>query len=185
MHSVYRCTVCQSQIQTLLTLTHPHAFLLLTLSCYLDLERHKNEMEKMMEAIKKAQKRAMKAIRRARREDGEDVEDSSDEEEEEDGESAAPMMIFFSPTTLEQLVEMVTNLGEYQTFSMMMRMKVQQQRVMKLLMEAREQGAFGGIGEGKMPELEDGKEEEKEEVKEEQKVEEIDDDDDFMFNEGL
>ena len=35
------------------------------------------------------------------------------------------------------------NLGEYQTFSMMMRMKVQQQRVLKLLMEARESGALG------------------------------------------
>ena len=35
-----------------------------------------------------------------------------------------------------QLVDMVMNLGEYQTFSMMMRMKVQQKRVMKLLMDA-------------------------------------------------
>ena len=59
---------------------------------------------------------------------------------------------------------------------------------MKLLMEARAQGAFGGIGESKMPELEDGKEEEKggEEKVEVDKVEvEIDDEDDFMFSESL
>ncbi|GMH85710.1 hypothetical protein TrVE_jg6378 [Triparma verrucosa] len=161
-----------------------------------DLERHKEQMQKMMEAIQKAQKRAMKAIRKAQRaeEGGGDVESSESEEDGEeekggeDGGSSAPMMIFFSPTTLEQLVEMVMNLGEYQTFSMMMRMKVQQQRVMKLLMEARAQGAFGGIGESKMPELEDGKEEEKggEEKVEVDKVEvEIDDEDDFMFSESL
>ena len=56
------------------------------------------------------------------------------------------------------------------------------------MMEARAQGAFGGIGESKMPELEDGKEEEKggEEKVEVDKVEvEIDDEDDFMFSESL
>ena len=55
------------------------------------------------------------------------------------------MMVFFQPTTLEQLVEMVMNLGEYQTFSMMMRMKVQQTRVLKLLMEARDGGEFSAL----------------------------------------
>jgi len=54
-------------------------------------------------------------------------------------------MVFFQPTTLEQLVEMVMNLGEYQTFSMMMRMKVQQKRVLKLLMEARDGGEFNAL----------------------------------------
>eukprot|EP00520_Triparma_pacifica_P004486 CAMPEP_0118654964 /NCGR_PEP_ID=MMETSP0785-20121206/12669_1 /TAXON_ID=91992 /ORGANISM="Bolidomonas pacifica, Strain CCMP 1866" /LENGTH=263 /DNA_ID=CAMNT_0006547657 /DNA_START=52 /DNA_END=840 /DNA_ORIENTATION=- len=125
-----------------------------------DLEKHKEQMKLMMKALKKAQKRAMKAIRRAQRAaNGEldDVEDDVDEEKEEDSDEdsdseskegeqrTAPMLMFFSPTTLEQLVEMVMNLGEYQTFSMMMRMKVQQNRVMKLLMEARD----GALGESK------------------------------------
>ena len=132
-----------------------------------DLERHKEEMKKMMKALKKAQKRAMKAIKRAQLaaegnlndlesesdQDGDDSEDSDDADQKngdaegkgEDGGGSGrvpPMMVFFSPTTLEQLVEMVMNLGEYQTFSMMMRMKVQQNRVMKLLMEARGEGGL-------------------------------------------
>ncbi|GMH48020.1 hypothetical protein TrRE_jg10073 [Triparma retinervis] len=94
-----------------------------------DLEKHKEQMKMMMKALKKAQKRAMKAIKRAQRAaNGEldDVEDDLDEEDKSSSDSdnddkdggddrLAPMMVFFSPTTLEQLVEMVMNLGEYQT----------------------------------------------------------------------
>ena len=40
-----------------------------------------------------------------------------------------PMVLFFQPITLEELVNMVLNLAEYPTFSMMMRMKVQQMKV--------------------------------------------------------
>jgi len=96
-----------------------------------DLAKHKEQMKQMMKALKKAQKRAMKAIRRAQKAaNGEldDVEDDFEEEKDSDddedsdpgskdgGESGLAPMVFFSPTTLEQLVEMVMNLGEYQTF---------------------------------------------------------------------
>jgi hypothetical protein len=50
----------------------------------------------------------------------------------------APMMMFYQPITLEQLVQTVLSVGEYQTFSMMMRMKVRQlQMVRKLRAERR------------------------------------------------
>ena len=157
-------------------------------------------MAEMMAALKKAQKRAIKAIRRAQREqsgevqdvenddddDDDDDDDASDANQDEksdskDGEddSMPPMMIFFSPTTLEQLLEMVMNLSEYQTFSMMMRMKVQQKRVLKLLMQARdEEGLMNGLlaGESK----EEGKDQD---VTSDQQVK-VEVDDDFMFNES-
>ncbi|GMI27977.1 hypothetical protein TeGR_g9634, partial [Tetraparma gracilis] len=124
-----------------------------------DLARNKAQMEKIMKNLLKAQKAAIKAIRRAQAQERGELDNlSSSEEEEEEEEKGGggddgglpSMMVFFQPTTLEQLVDMVMNLGEYQTFSMMMRMKVQQKRVMKLLMEARDgEGPFAfGFGGG-------------------------------------
>ena len=52
----------------------------------------------------------------------------------------SPMMMFYQPITLEQLVQTVLSVGEYQTFSMMMRMKVRQlQMVRKLRAERRKE----------------------------------------------
>ena len=44
-------------------------------------------------------------------------------------------MIFFQPISLEQLMQMVLNMAEYPTFSFMMRMKVQQVKLMKAIRE--------------------------------------------------
>ena len=73
-----------------------------------------------------------------------------DDEEEEEVETTgvvtapevdlSPMMMFYQPITLEQLVQTVLSVGEYQTFSMMMRMKVRQlQMVRKLRAERRKE----------------------------------------------
>ena len=172
-----------------------------------DLEKHKEQMTKMMEQLKKAQKRAMKAMKKAQdaeKTDEEKAESKNDDSESEDDENDEQdigdmfgQMIFFSPTTLEQLVDMVMNLGEYQTFSMMMRMKVQQKRVMKLLMEMTSgvgliarglDGAEIGDGgaEAKGSGGERGAEKKQGQLALDQaevKVE-FDDDDDFMFNES-
>ena len=70
-------------------------------------------------------------------EEEEEEEESDDDTESEDDESKdgkkknapPPMVLFFQPITLEELVNMVLNLAEYPTFSMMMRMKAQQIKV--------------------------------------------------------
>eukprot|EP00937_MAST-01D_sp_MAST-1D-sp2_P007337 g7337.t1 len=51
----------------------------------------------------------------------------------------APMMMFYQPITLEQLVQTVLSVGEYQTFSMMMRMKVRQMQMMRRLRRERKE----------------------------------------------
>jgi len=106
-------------------------------------------MEEMMRQVRKAQKRVLKRLKREEEEragvipaedDFEESEssDSDDSSQTKNGQSSNPSyLLFFNPTTLEQLVDMVLNLGEYQTFSMMMRMKMQQKRVIALLEEAR------------------------------------------------
>jgi hypothetical protein len=123
-----------------------------------DLLKHKEQMKKLTEQIKKAQKqwakqskKLMRAHEKAKKKqeakgsgDGDEGKDDGDEEEEETEEEATssdedekddgkkappPMVLFFQPITLEELVNMVLNLAEYPTFSMMMRMKAQQIKV--------------------------------------------------------
>lgn len=45
--------------------------------------------------------------------------------------NAAPVYFMSVPVTLERMMNMVMNLGEYQTFSMMMRMKAAQMKWLK------------------------------------------------------
>jgi hypothetical protein len=121
-----------------------------------DLLKHKEQMAKLTEQIKKAQKqwakqnkKLMRAHEKAKKKqeakgsgdgDGakeedeeeteEEVSSSEDEDKDDDGKKTPPpMVLFFQPITLEELVNMVLNLAEYPTFSMMMRMKAQQIKV--------------------------------------------------------
>ena len=127
-----------------------------------DLVRHKKQMEEMMRQIRKAQKRVLKKLKREEEEREAihraiDFDDHDDDSSESDGESnndgpPPGYLLFFNPTTLEQLVDMVLNLSEYQTFSMMRRMKMQQKRVRRRASEASEpfehpQGQSHGIFE--------------------------------------
>ena len=66
---------------------------------------------------------------------GDDGKDSSGERRIAAPAPQAPMQFFFQPITLEQLVNTVTSLGEYQTFSSMMRMKVQQMKAIRAIRE--------------------------------------------------
>lgn len=50
-------------------------------------------------------------------------------------ESASPMVMFYQPQGLEEMLNMVTNLAEYETFSMLMRARVQQAKLLKMVVE--------------------------------------------------
>ena len=50
-------------------------------------------------------------------------------------EDSPPMFLIFHRMGLEQMVEMCCNLAEYRTFSMMMRMRVEQRRWSKMIQE--------------------------------------------------
>ena len=70
-------------------------------------------------------------------------------------EEAPPMFLIFHRMGLEQVVEMVCNLADYKTFSMMMRMRVEQRRWSKMIQEmmaankaAQEAEGDGGGGAG-------------------------------------
>ena len=142
-----------------------------------DLLRHKKQMEEMLKQIRKAQKKILKRLKREHEEreglltdaksDSEN-ENSGDEDNDRDDSKLGlnpNMLMFFNPTTLDQLVEMVLNLGEYQTFSMMMRMKMQQKRIIALQSDASGGGYREILGEGKEGEGEGGEEGKKEEEK--------------------
>ena len=68
---------------------------------------------------------------------GETVDTVEGDEEDVEAIDLAPMMMFYQPITLEQLVQTVLSVGEYQTFSMMMRMKVRQLQMMRKLRQER------------------------------------------------
>ena len=70
---------------------------------------------------------------------GEAVDGAEGEEEDVEPIDLAPMMMFYQPITLEQLVQTVLSVGEYQTFSMMMRMKVRQLQMMRKLRQERKE----------------------------------------------
>ena len=68
-------------------------------------------------------------------------------------EDSPPMFLIFHRMGLEQMVEMCCNLAEYRTFSMMMRMRVEQRRWQKMIEEmmaanAAKRDAEGGAGGG-------------------------------------
>ena len=87
-----------------------------------DAEEHKKRMEEMQEQLKKAQEKATNASGGG----GKNGEEEA---------KPQPLMIFFQPISLEQLMQMVLNMAEYPTFSFMMRMKVQQVKLMKAIRE--------------------------------------------------
>jgi hypothetical protein len=102
--------------------------------CFMELERlvtedaeeHKRRMAEMQENLRRQQEEYSAAMKSA-----------------DDGDSATPpakqpLMIFFQPISLEQLMQMVLNMAEYPTFSFMMRMKVQQIKLMKAIREQME-----------------------------------------------
>eukprot|EP00946_MAST-07B_sp_MAST-7B-sp1_P001655 g1655.t1 len=101
--------------------------------CFMELERlvtedaeeHKRRMAEMQENLRRQQEEYNAAMK------------------SNDGDSSAPtpkqpLMIFFQPISLEQLMQMVLNMAEYPTFSFMMRMKVQQIKLMKAIREQME-----------------------------------------------
>ena len=79
-------------------------------------------MEEMQEQLKKAQEKATSG-------------GGGGKNGEEENKPPQPLMIFFQPISLEQLMQMVLNMAEYPTFSFMMRMKVQQVKLMKAIRE--------------------------------------------------
>lgn len=83
-----------------------------------DAEEHKKRMEELQEQLRKSQ---------------DNIEGKSGDAK--DGKKQQPLMIFFQPISLEQLMQMVLNMAEYPTFSFMMRMKVQQVKLMKAIRE--------------------------------------------------
>ena len=85
-----------------------------------DAEEHKRRMAEMQEKLKQQQEEYNAAMKSG---------------DESSGKPAAqkPLMIFFQPISLEQLMQMVLNMAEYPTFSFMMRMKVQQIKLMKAI----------------------------------------------------
>ena len=89
-----------------------------------DAEEHKKRMEEMQEQLRKAQEN---------QNGGSGGSGGSGKVGEET--KPQPLMIFFQPISLEQLMQMVLNMAEYPTFSFMMRMKVQQVKLIKAIRE--------------------------------------------------
>ena len=87
-----------------------------------DAEEHKRRMAEMQENLKRQQEEYNAAMK------------SGDESSDKPA-AKQPLMIFFQPISLEQLMQMVLNMAEYPTFSFMMRMKVQQIKLMKAIRE--------------------------------------------------
>ena len=98
-----------------------------------DKEKKAEEMRKIQERLRKAQE-AMKQQqleREGKSSEGKNNDDDNNNQEN----NPPPLQFFYQPITLEQLINMVLNMAEYQTFSFMMRMKVQQMKMMKRLKE--------------------------------------------------
>jgi hypothetical protein len=96
-----------------------------------DTKRHEEEMKKLY-----AHLQAIQAQYAAEAKGGStDAKGGMADDKDAKGEGmvAIPMVVLFQPITLEKLLDMVLNLSEYTTFSLMMRMKVTQLKMWKIL----------------------------------------------------
>jgi hypothetical protein len=138
-------------------------------------EKDKADKEEEMRKIQERLREAQEALRR--KQDALEGKTAGEKEGDAPAQSSnpPPLQFFYQPITLEQLINMVLNMAEYQTFSFMMRMKVQQMKMMKRLKEQMKQlqaekekrdataiedaptGGRGGTVEGK--EMDTGQEE--------------------------
>jgi hypothetical protein len=103
-----------------------------------DAEEHRKRMEEMQEKLKQAQERR------------ENASSGGGKSGEQEDNPPQPLMIFFQPISLEQLMQMVLNMAEYPTFSFMMRMKVQQVKLMKAIREQMAAHSTSNAREGRM-----------------------------------
>ena len=92
-----------------------------------DKEKKAEEMRKIQERLRKAQEALKQQQLEREGKSGEGSKNSDDNNQEN---NPPPLQFFYQPITLEQLINMVLNMAEYQTFSFMMRMKVQQMKMM-------------------------------------------------------
>lgn len=111
-----------------------------------DLIAQKAMMEKLAAQLREAQKQWQRANQAAIT--GDDINDSSkpdadsksakevsakaskEVDDEEESEAAiAPIMLFFQPMSLENLVETTLSIADYRTFSYIMRMKIKQKKM--------------------------------------------------------
>lgn len=98
-----------------------------------DAKRHEEQMKQLMAHLQQITRQARGEDSKEGgsdiKEGGSDAKDGADKGDQ----AGIPMVVLFQPITLEKLVDMVLNLSEYTTFSLMMRMKVSQMKMMEIL----------------------------------------------------
>mmetsp|Transcript_9653 Transcript_9653/g.18374 ORF Transcript_9653/g.18374 Transcript_9653/m.18374 type:complete len:227 (-) Transcript_9653:153-833(-) len=140
-----------------------------------DKERYAREMKQQMEQLDAFVKKAKEAeVKQQLKAEGQEFLDAGGEEKENTAMDQIPLMVFYQPQSVDELLNTMLELAEYEGFAKMMKVRAEQDELL-LHLQSMLQKAFGAMGFSDSDDSDQSCTEKDEDIA----VEDVEDDDDI------